>query len=59
MNKYLPTGTVVARRLKIPLTTMEPQANHLRPHLQIEDLGLVEEQTTTIFKHHQDVQLIE
>lgn len=28
-----PTGTAVDNKLKIPLTTIDPQANHLLPHL--------------------------
>lgn len=30
---YLPNGAQVAKRLKIPLITIEPQANHLLPHM--------------------------
>lgn len=30
--QYLPNGTVVANKLNIPLTIIDPAANHLLPH---------------------------
>lgn len=33
LTYYLPSGTQVAKRLKMPLITIDPQASHLLPHM--------------------------